>query len=53
MHFSKLARTHSNSKIITCPICRDTIELISQELESASNFYFCANCGYTIHKPRK
>jgi len=43
----------SNSKLITCPICKATIDLISQDLEMKSNFYFCANCGCTIHKTRK
>jgi predicted RNA-binding Zn-ribbon protein involved in translation (DUF1610 family) len=43
----------SNSKQITCPICKATIDLISQDLESESNFYFCANCGFTLPKPRK
>jgi len=43
----------SNSKLITCPICRATIDLIIQDLESESNFYFCANCGFTIPKTRK
>ena len=43
----------SNSKLITCPVCKATIDLISQDLESESNFYFCANCGCTIPKPRK
>jgi hypothetical protein len=42
-----------SSKLITCPICRATIDLIGQDLESESNFYFCANCGFTISKPRK
>jgi len=43
----------TNSKLITCPICKAAIDLIGQDLESESNFYFCANCGYTLHKPRK
>ena len=43
----------SNSKLITCPVCKVTIDLISQDLEMESNFYFCANCGYTLPKPRK
>jgi len=43
----------SNSKLITCPICNATIDLISQDLEMESNFYFCANCGCTIPKTRK
>ena len=43
----------SSSKLIMCPICRSTINIIGQDLESESNFYFCANCGFTIRKPRK
>ena len=43
----------SNSKLITCPVCKATIDFISQDLEMESNFYFCANCGCTIPKPRK
>jgi len=43
----------SNSKLITCPVCKATIDLIGQDLEMESNFYFCANCGYTLPKPRK
>ena len=42
-----------NSRLITCPICKATIDLISQDLESEANFYFCANCGFTMPKPRK
>ena len=42
-----------NSKLITCPVCKATIDLISQDLEMESNFYLCANCGCTIPKPRK
>ena len=53
MHFSKCARAHFNSKLITCPICKATIDLINQDVESESNFYFCANCGFTLPKPRK
>ena len=43
----------SNSKLITCPVCKATIDFVSQDLESESNFYFCANCGCTIPKTRK
>jgi len=43
----------SSTKLITCPICKATIDLIGQDLESESNFYFCANCGFTINKTRK
>ena len=38
------------NKLIICPICKATIDLIGQNLESESNFYFCANCGLTLHK---
>ena len=40
----------SIKRIITCPICKATIDCISQELESESNFYYCANCGHKIKK---
>ena len=43
----------SLSKLMMCPICKATIDLIGQDLESESNFYFCANCGFTITKPRR
>ena len=43
----------SIKRIITCPICKATIDCISQELESESNLYYCANCGHTIKKPEK
>ncbi|MEJ2240576.1 MAG: hypothetical protein P8Y18_00305 [Candidatus Bathyarchaeota archaeon] len=43
----------SIKKIITCPICKATIDCISQELESESNFYYCANCGYTTKRSKK
>ena len=43
----------SDNKRITCPICKATIDVISQDHESESNFYFCANCGLTLPKPRK
>ena len=49
----QILKGFSNSKLIPCPICKATIDLIGQDLESESNFYFCANCGYTLHKPRK
>ena len=39
-----------NNKMINCPVCRSTIDLIAQELESESNYYFCANCGFTLAK---
>ena len=42
----------SCSKMITCPICKATIDLIGQDLESDSNFYYCANCGFTINKQK-
>jgi hypothetical protein len=40
----------SINKIISCPICRATIDCIGQELESDSNFYYCANCGFSIKR---
>ena len=43
-------KSFSNNKMINCPVCRATIDLIAQELESESNYYFCANCGFTIEK---
>jgi len=43
----------SESKPITCPICKATINLISQDIEAKSNFYYCAKCGFTLSKPRK
>jgi len=43
----------SDSKMITCPICKTTIVLISQDIEAKSNFYYCAKCGFTLFKPRK
>ena len=52
MNLSKCAVTKFNSKIVTCPICKATIELSCQDRESASNFYFCANCGLTLPRPR-
>ena len=53
MELIKHTLTHSKSKIIACPNCRATIDLIGQDIESESNFYFCANCGLVISKPRK
>ena len=47
---SEVLNGFSNSKLIPCPICKATIDIISQELESESNFYFCANCGFTIKR---
>ncbi len=35
-----------NKKLVTCPICGASIDLICQDLESESNFYICANCGF-------
>jgi len=51
MHLSESASTQSN--IVICPICKATIELSCQDLESVSNFYFCANCGLTLPRPRE
>jgi len=42
-----------NNKLITCPICKATIDLASQDIEAKSNFYFCAKCGLILPKPRK
>ena len=39
-----------NKKIVTCPICGASIDLIGQDLESESNFYICANCGFKIKR---
>jgi len=49
----QILKGFSNSKLIPCPICKATIDLIGQDLESESNFYFCANCGLTLPKPRE
>ena len=43
----------SDSKPITCPICKANIDLANQDIEAKSNFYFCAKCGFTLPKPRK
>jgi hypothetical protein len=40
-------------KLMTCPICRAIMDLTGQKLESDSNFYFCANCGFTIAREMK
>ena len=40
-------------KVISCPICRAIIDLMGQDLQSMSNYYFCANCGFTINRPKK
>ena len=50
---NEVMKGFSITKLITCPICKATIDLIGQDIESESNFYFCANCGFTINKPRK
>jgi len=43
----------SYNRAITCPICKDTIVLISQNIEVKSDFYYCAKCGFTLSRPRK
>ena len=43
----------SKSRLITCPSCKSTIDPISQDLESESNYYFCPKCGLTLPKTRK
>ena len=50
---NEVMKGFSGGKLVMCPICRSTIDIIGQDLESESNFYFCANCGFTINKPRK
>jgi transcription elongation factor Elf1 len=48
----KILNGFSDRKLITCPICNATIDLASQDIEVKTNFYFCANCGLTLPKPR-
>lgn len=50
MHIHKIESADNNSELITCPICKATIDLMSQDLKSESNFYFCANCGLVLPK---
>jgi len=40
----------NNSKLVACPTCRAILDLIGQDLESDSDFYECANCGFKIKK---
>ena len=40
----------SQNILIPCPICKATIDCVGQDIESDSNFYFCANCGFSIKK---
>jgi len=49
----EILNAFSDRKMITCPICKATINLISQDIEAKSNFYYCAKCGFTLSKPRK
>ena len=39
-----------NKKMVTCPICRASIDLIGQDLESESDVYVCANCGFKVKR---
>ena len=47
---SKVLNGFTNNKMIKCPVCKAIIDLIAQELESEANYYFCANCGFTLEK---
>lgn len=38
-------------RLLTCPLCKATIDPKCQDLESDSDIYLCANCGFTV--PRK
>lgn len=49
----KILNGFPENKLITCPACKATINLASQDLKAKSNFYFCAKCGFTLSKPRK
>jgi len=40
----------SENKLITCPICKNTIDCRKQDVETKSNFYYCSKCGFTISR---
>jgi predicted RNA-binding Zn-ribbon protein involved in translation (DUF1610 family) len=50
---NEILNNFSLGKFMTCPICRAIMDLTSQKLDSDSNFYFCANCGFTIAREMK
>jgi len=46
----KVLSGFNNTKLVACPTCRAILDLIIQDLESDSDFYECANCGFKIKR---